>query len=142
SAGRDIFDGQRELKQVEADAAALEEQVRQYDYLPTLGRRIAHIEELVARLEAAAGRKDRLVSAKFRLESAAAQQVEWEAVRRRTAGAFAALAAIDRAQGLAAQRSTLGRIRRTLTDCTTRESEAKGIVARTVGAAQAITLAA
>src|SRR5690606_33245750 len=126
------------LKHVEAEVSELEDQARQYDYLAALARRIARIEELVARLEVAEGRKDRLMSAKLRLENAKSQQMEWEAVRCRTAGAFAALAAIDRAQGLAAQRSMLGRISRTLTDCTTREREAKGIVARTAGAAQAI----
>lgn len=142
SAGRDMFDGQRELRQVEAEVADLEEQVRQYDYLAALAERIARVEKLVARLEAAEGRKERLASIKSQLETVRAQQAQWEAVRRRTAGAVAALAAIDRAQGLIARRSPLARIQRILADCAFREAEAKAVISQTAGAAQAITLAA
>lgn len=142
SAGRDIFEGQRALKQAEAEATELQEQIRQYDYLPALAERIEHAEEVVARLEEAETRKERLLSIKSRLEDTRAQQAQWEAIRRRTAGAVHALTTIDRAQGMVARNGALSRIARTLSSCAAQEVNARAIITRTKGAARASELAA
>src|SRR5690606_290256 len=98
SATADMVNGRQAANRLDREIAELEAQVRQYDYLPALGKRIERLVALQAAITQAEQRKDKLSILKTRLIDIDGRGVIWTGVYVSTAGAAQALQVIDKAQ--------------------------------------------
>jgi energy-coupling factor transporter ATP-binding protein EcfA2 len=110
----DLYRRRQEEKSLAAEIAELEEQIRQFDYLPALAERIAQLERLAAQIKAALERRERLICAGMKVRQVDEQTQETELVIWRWRGIETAAQTADRAEGIIAKKEAVCRKKREL----------------------------
>ncbi|MGB9903674.1 MAG: AAA family ATPase [Desulfotomaculales bacterium] len=110
----DLYRRRQEEKALTAEIAGLEEQIKEFDYLPALAKRIAGLERLVAQIKAALERRERLICTRKKLWQINEQIWEADVTVRRWRNIEAAAQTAGRAEGILAKKEVICRKRQEL----------------------------
>lgn len=133
-AGGDLFDGQREAKQLGAQITELEEQVAKYDYLPGMKERIDALEVLLGRIDDGMRRRDALVNLRSRLQRLTDDEIRAAAIAKRTAGAAQASDCLRQAVQAIERQRRLTRLRVVFKALDLQQKSAEDLRSRTADA--------
>lgn len=133
----DLYRRRQEEKALAAEIAGLEEQIKEFDYLPALAERISRLERLAAQIKADLERREKLICAGKKLRQVDDQTQEAELTIWRWRGIETAAQTVDRAEDLLAKKEAVCRKRRELLAAEEAISRSAETVRRWQGLAQA-----
>ncbi len=133
----DLYRRRQEEKSLAAEITGLEEQIKQFDYLPALAKKIARLEKLVMQINADMERREKLVCTGKKLRQTDEQILEAGAIISRWQGLEQAEVAYSVTENAVLRQQKVVKLKDGLGRVGTAVNSVKDVIARLVGIEQA-----